>query len=460
MTSCSTLPSQALTQRAPAAPRRRDFLRVAGGSALLAHWLAGGIARAQGAAPARRLMIIHRPNGTVPDQWIRNGQRGPILEAFAGVWAHAVALKGVDVRPSVNDGGSHEAGLLTLMTGARAGATQRTTDDYRSTAESLDQTLLKRAAVLGGRPVPSLQLGAHGDQDGGNEVPNVTLSYSGAASPLYPVLRPDDVFRRLFGSLAPDAAALARNRRQSVLGFVKADLTRVRTQLPAEFRGDLDVYETAIREVERSLEAAAPPAAACTVPAAPGTALEPGYDAPSTERVAAAQFRLVSAAFACDLTRVVTFQWATGASNLQFDATALGGGVGGTSNHHETSHSGSASARAIIAATERWYAQRTAAFIQQLADAADPAGGGRLIDNTLVWYLNEVADGLGHTHNDYPFVLFGGNGVGLRTRGRILDVSGQGRTSNDVWSALAPSFGTTLGPFGTAASGALPGLFG
>lgn len=439
---------------------RRAFLNVCGGSALLSYWLRSAVARAQGAAKPKRLMVLHRPNGSIAENWLPNDAPGSILEPFSGVWPYAVALKGVDVRPSNGSrGGSHEAGLVTIMTGARLGSTIRTNDDFRSTAESLDQTLMKKSAVLGGAPVKSLQLGAHGSQDGGNEVPNCTMSYSGAAAPMYPTLAPDTVYKRLFGELMPggtvtpgntDALAKARANRRSVLDFVRWDLTRVRAQYPASFRPDLDAHEGAIREVERTLDATAAPAPGAMVTCKP--TIEPGLkgggDHNNMARVAAAQLKLVTAAFACDITRVVTFQWATGASSVNFGAL-------GANNHHSTSH---ANSRKPLSAVDRWFSEKTAPFIQQLIDTPD-VGGGKLIDNTLVWYINEVSEGWNHSFNDYPFVLFGGDGVGLRQRGRVVNVKDQGRTSNDVWSSFAPMFGVELSSFGTKSSGPIPGLF-
>jgi hypothetical protein len=157
---------------------------------------------------------------------------------------------------------------------------------------------------------------------------------------------------------------------------------------------------------------------------------------------------IVTAALACDLTRTVTFMWATGASLLGFGSL-------GSNNHHSTSH---ANKRAVLSAIDRWYSEQTAPFIQRLVDTADPAGG-KLIDHTLVWYINEVAEGWNHSFDDYPFVLFGGDGVGLKTRGRTLDVTAQNRTSNDVWTSLAPSFDAQLTSFATASTGPIPGLF-
>jgi hypothetical protein len=442
----------------PALPSRRSAIAIAGGSALIAHWLRGAEARAQGAGKARRLVIVHRPNGSIAEDWLaKDGTPGPILQPFAPVWPYAVALKGVDVRPSNGTtGGSHEAGLVTLMTGGRLGATYRTNDDYRSTAESLDQTLAKGSMILGGGRVRSVQLGAHGSQDGGNEIPNVTLSYAGPAMPLYPALNPDDVYKRLFGDLVmpggasnADALRKARLRRQSVLDFVKRDLDRSRKQFPASAKTDLDAHEGALRELEKGLDVAAAgdPATGCAKPTITA-GLRGGGDFRNMERVADAMFKLITAALACDVTRVVTFQWATGASGVSFAGL-------GTSNHHATSH---ANDRKVLSGVDRWFSEKTAPFIQSLVATSD-AGGGKLIDNTLVWYVNEVSEGWNHSFNDYPFLLFGGDGVGLRSRGRTLNVGGMGRTSNDVWSALAPIFGASIGALPTKSGGPVPGLF-
>jgi hypothetical protein len=430
---------------------RRRFLELCGGSAALAYWLEASIARAQGAAAPQRLMILHRPNGSIAEDWLRGAERGPILEPFAGVWPYALALAGVDVKPSGDPPQGHESGLVTLMTGAPLGPTERTNDDYRSTARSLDQVLLERSTVLSGAAVPSLQLAAHGSQDGGNEVPNTALSYSGPAMPLYPTLQPDDAYRRLFGdgvmpggATPGNAQALeaARLRRRSVLDFVRTDLTRVRAQFPADARAELDAHETAIRELERSLDGDAT-AAECTAPAIEGSLDGQGGDYLHMERVGNQQLDLITAAFACDLTRVVTFMWATGASLVSF-------GNFDTNNHHSTSHD---NVRPKLSSIDRWFSERTARFVQSLVDTSD-VGGTKLIDNTLVWYLSEVAEGWNHSHTNYPFVLFGGDGVGLTERGRALDVSGQGKTANDVWSSIATRFGATLDAFETEHSGA------
>jgi len=435
---------------------RRSFLGVCGGSAMLAYWARSSVGRAAGAAAPKRLVLLHRPNGTISEDWLHSGQRGPILEPFAGVWPYCVALKGVNVKPNGTTANGHEGGLLTQMTGAKLGPTFRTEDDYRSTAESLDQKLLKQSAALNTAPIQSLQLGAHGDQDGGNETPNCTMSYSGPDTPLYPNLNPDQVYSRLFANIMPGGMtdpnmaelAKARARRKSVLDFVSTDLGTVRTKFPTSFKEDLDIHESAIRELEMSLDSSGQPSqVTCTKPTIVAGA-KAGGDYMNAAKVGAIQLQLLTAALACDLTRVVTYMWATGASSLSF-------GPLGANNHNSTSH---ANVRNVLSAIDLWYSQQTAPFIQKLVDTPD-VGGGKLIDNTLVWYLSEVSEGWNHSFTDYPYLFFGGAGVGLTQRGRMLDVSGQGKLSNDVWTTLAPVFGGTITDFTSDKSSPITGLF-
>jgi hypothetical protein len=80
-----------------------------------------------------------------------------------------------------------------------------------------------------------------------------------------------------------------------------------------------------------------------------------------------------------------------------------------------------------------------------------------LIDNTIVVLFSECGDG--HGHDNIPIALFGGRQLGL-TGNRCLRY--KGRSSNDLWTALAPRFGLDLPAFGDKDhnQGPLPGLVG
>lgn len=438
---------------------RRWFLQVAGGSMALAYFLERGIGRAQGVAPPKRLMILHRPNGTIRENWLVNGQRGSILEPFAGVWSNTVALKGMEIKPGNNSDGAdpHGSGTTTIMTGAHlmdkipAGS-----DDGRwNTVESLDQKWSRESDVFKGTPVPNLHIGANGVMEGLQEPQNRTLSFAGPEQPLYPVISPYDVYKHVFGDTVMPGAdeeakakALARlrTRRETVLSFVKTDLTNVKAQFPASFRPDLEAHEAAIRELETQLDRTNM-ATTCVPPMLPAGLPVNDTNYLKTLQIAEAQFAIVRAAFACDMTRMVTFMWGAGASALGFPEFGIG-------NHHGSSHD--QNQKPGLSKADQWFSEHTAPFIQSLVDTAEPSGG-KLIDNTLVWYVNECAQGWNHDHTDMPFLLFGGDGVGLKNRGRVADVSGT--TSNDIWLSIAPTFGMPgLTSFETAYTGPIPGL--
>ncbi len=439
---------------------RRWFLSVAGGSLALAYFLQRGIGRAQGTPAPKRLMILHRPNGSIREDWLPNGNRGAILEPFAKVWSNTVALSGMSIKPGANSDGAdpHGLGTTTIMTGANLSPKiPAGSDDGRwNTVESLDQKWSRESAVFQGTLVPNLHIGANGVQDGGQEPQNRTLSFGGPEQPLYPVISPYDVYKRVFGDTilpggdqaAKDKAiARLRARRETALTYVKADLANVKAQFPASFRADLEAHEAAIRELEQQLDRTAMPSSCLPPTLAAGLPVnDTNYQ--KALQVAEAQFGLVRAAFACDMTRMVTFMWGTGASALGFPEFGIG-------NHHASSHD--ATQTAGLSKAEQWFSTHTAPFIQSLVDTVD-VSGGKLIDNTLVWYINECAVGVNHDHSDMPFLLFGGDGVGLKDRGRVAHVPGT--TSNDVWLSMAPHFGMPgLTSFETAFTGPIPGLF-
>jgi hypothetical protein len=439
---------------------RRWFLQAAGGSLALAYWLAKGVGRAEGQPGPKRLMILHRPNGCIREDWLRDGQRGPILEPFAPVWEHAVALEGMSIRPGANGNGDpHGRSLVTIMTGAgMSPEIPPGSDDGRwNTTESIDQTWARESPNFNAVPVRSLQVGANGKMSGLQEPQNRTLSYSGAEQPLYPVVDPHDVYARVFSSsVVPgggtpsnlDAAEKLRRKRESVLAFVRSDLSRVRAQFPAETRADLDIHENAIRELEAQLDGmVSPDPVVCVPPSLAGDLPVGNTHYQDVARVGEAHFALLRAAFVCDLTRMVTFMWGTGASALSFPEFGIG-------DHHGVSHEND---RPALSSAERFFSERTAPFIQSLADTDDPSGG-KLIDRTLVWYINENSEGWNHALDDMPFLLFGGAAVGLVNRGRVADVSGT--TSNDLWLSIASMFGMPgVRSFETDYTGPIPGLF-
>ena len=149
----------------------------------------------------------------------------------------------------------------------------------------------------------------------------------------------------------------------------------------------LDVYGGALSQLESSLKGLA----SCSRPAIPPTIQMAGmaaggsrlsgadyYDPGDTnnhphEIVGRAHLGMIKAAFLCDITRVATFMWSAGTNWVVFPAIFNGaiGPAGETAQpHHPISHDTYPATTAWLAQIDRWYAQQTAAFLQELDSTA------------------------------------------------------------------------------------------
>lgn len=447
---------------------RRGFLAGVGGAALGAAALGPRYlirpVRAESDTPPKRLLIIHKPTGTVPAYYdCTGGERdfalSPILEPFADVREHMVILEGLDIRKrEYSPGQNHGNGMVTFMTG---GVTIKARGFRAVTAdrESIDHVLASDPAITGGAPIHSLHLAAdvRSDRD---EFFTRVLSYAGRASPVPPESNPVNVFNRVFGGLLGGAASAtpeelqrARARKQSILDFSRSDLKRLSSRAGAEERVRMEGHLEAIRETERLLDGSL----SCTV--SDGLARpRPPDDFSQLDdmhgEIGLAHLDLVRTAFQCDLTRVATFLWAPGNSPVNFSRTIPGVQNAG---HHYISHSGE-NREHDESAIHRWYNERMAEFIAALRDTPD-LDGGSLLSSTLVVVFSEVHLGSPHTFDNVPIQIFGQLG-GQVEGGRLLRFGH--RSTNDLWTAVASAMGHPMEFFGDRerCDGALPGIFG
>src|SRR5690606_23500026 len=121
------------------------------------------------------------------------------------------------------------------------------------------------------------------------------------------------------------------------------------------------------------------------------------------------------------------------------------------------SHSGDSNADAWNALTERaaWHAGEIAYLMDRLAEI--PEGDGTALDNTLIVWGNEVAQGNSHALDDIPYLLLGNLGGSMRS-GRY--VTYEGASSCDLLHALLQAFDIEVEGFGHPDhnSGVLSGL--
>ena len=523
---------------------RRSFLRGCGGSAALLLPLLRSIeARAQGIAAPLRFLVIHHPLGAAPglSTWRPSATATtttfnlPAESApFAPLQSKMVMIDGLNLvaasKMAGNSGGpnTHEGGMVALMTGVPT-LGQIGQQDHCAGGPSMDQLLLARSPVLGGAaaavanrtPFGSLQLAADIRSDRDEIAPRV-LSYlppttnsdiNMARQPLYAETQPMTAFNRIFGGALPmgaNAAVLLANR-LSILDFMRSDLARMQTLVPASEKPKLDTHAAAIQQLEASIRATLGPASmgsTCVKPPSPpsftqsgtgptaSTGLAPAggvsklsgvdYFLPNDptnhphQLLGQAHLSLIRAAFACDLVRVATFMWSSGTNWVVFPGTFNGATIKNnlqSTPHHPPSHSdptGDTATRDWLNQINLFYSQQTAMALQAF-DGMTDIDGNTLLDNTIVVYVTEVARAWDHNQMGMPLIVFGGKNTKLKggtfvkvTGGSLAmqtGVSSAGGTGNrpynDFWLALAPVFGVPLTSLGNPNqfTGPLAGIF-
>ncbi len=512
---------------------RRSFLRGCGGSAaLLLPMLRGIEARAAGMPAPLRFFVVHHPLGTQIDLWRPTGVTSttsnytlPASSApFAPLQSNMVMIDGLHIVTANRNNGAagantHEGGMVALMTGQPT-LGQIGQQDHVAGGASIDQIFLANSPLLGGpnsarrTPFGSLQLAADIRSDRDEVAPRV-LSYldpipgqtdlNKARQPLYPETQPLNVYTRLFGGGMPSAdVARYIAQKKSVLDFMRSDLARLRSLVPAAETMKLDAQGEAIRQLESSIRVSQGAAGgACVKPDQPQSFVATGTGASGSSAPAGGtqlsgldyylpnmpddptnpdqhphwklgmlQLDMIRTAFACDLVRVATFMWSAGTNWVVFPGTFNGQTIMGSPQstpHHPPSHTTDVNTMAWLAQIDAWYATRTSEALQKFQAMLD-VDGSSLLDNTVVAYVSEVGRAYDHDQRNVPFLLFGGKNTKLQGGQFVkvesgpqpgLDGAGTNRPTNDAWLALAPVFGindmTSLGN-AMQFSGPLPGI--
>ncbi|WP_437729758.1 DUF1552 domain-containing protein [Sorangium sp. So ce1335] len=451
-----------MNRNLPYASSRRRFLQGIGAAAGMFAILRGMERAAEGAEGPKRLLIIQRPVGTVYENWWPQGSGtsftlSRILRPFEPVRDRMVVLRDLKLPYEGSVGGGHERGTVLMATGRRTRQLYPGNggDDPMAEGPSIDQLLVKQSPDLQGTPIASLQISCDKRADT-PEVSTRHMSYSGPRSPMTPYYQPLEVYERVFGTLMPggttsdnlEALARARRQKKSVLDFASRDLGRLHELAPSAQREMLDAHVEAIREVEKELDADPHNAAFCGMEQPPDIVQVSEYIDPYSSnhvvgerddekhaRIGALHFAVLKAAFRCDLTRVVTFQWTPGTNHVSFgdlwppDPRIF-------KVHHTTSHDpDTRDTLEFLTRVEEFYANKLAGFLKELA-ATQEVNGGTLLDNTLIPYVTEVGTRK-HNWDNVPWLLFGGAKTGL-VGGRVWDNGGRGlRSTNDLWMACA-----------------------
>jgi hypothetical protein len=262
---------------------------------------------------------------------------------------------------------------------------------------------------------------------------------------------PYQAFKRIFGDLGSDPAAIARLRaeRHTVLDAVTDDYALLSKRLGLADRQKVEAHLEAIQEIEKRLDAPGVLGGACKAPEM-GAPVEV-FENDNYPALGKLQLDLLAMSLACDLTRVATVQWTTVQTGKVFRW------LGQDEPHHTLSHAGESDAarQEMLVDIGRWHAQQLAYLCKKLDSV--PEGDGTVLDNTVILWCTDIANGSTHARRDMPYVLVGGAGGALKT-GRHLKY--EGALHNDLLTAIANAMGVPTKRFGNPeyCNGPLAGL--
>lgn len=385
----------------------------------------------------QRLIIVFTPNGTVPAAfWPTAGTKetdftlGSIAEPLSAFRDRLLFVKGLELAVAdAGPGGPHQKGVGGLLTNATLQTGTFVDGDGSKSGWADGISVDQEIARYVGRDsyLPSLELGVRASA---NEVRS-RISYAGPGAPMPPINAPLVAYQRLFSNFtAGDANSDAR--RQSVLAAVRQQYDVLKPTLSGRDQTKLEQHMDLVRGIERRLGIDV--IGSCQTPPSPGD-IAPD-DENTMPDVTSAHIDLISAALACDLTRVITLQFSSAINDIRYPwIDSLGSG-------HTLSHSSSAAQQAEIVAREQWTASQIAALMQRLD--AIPEGNGTVLDHTLIVWTNELGWGVTHTHSDIPFLLTGG-ARGVRF-GRYLELPKTGHGA--MLTALIRAMGIEATGFG------------
>ena len=309
-------------------------------------------------------------------------------------------------------GCGHSGGLNQVLTAAKLTGEGA---DTLATGPSVDYFISQRVNTPGIEPLtlmsgPQSAYIAHG------------LSYSGPGQLRGAKNNPFAVYTGLMGvSGSPEVLQQIAMRRKSVNDLVRGEMQELLAspQLSSTDRNRLDMHFSAIRDLEVSMS--------CTLSADRVTsmqAMNTVFEA-NENRVKVADFmlELTALAFACDATRTGTLQIGMGNDSTRYTVDGVlqntfhrishridgDGDVGDPIPNADVLHHG----------IDKIFAGIFKRFLDRLNAYPGPSGG-TLLDDSVVAWTNDLANGPPHSYSNVPWVLAGGAGGYLKT-GQYID---------------------------------------
>lgn len=259
------------------------------------------------------------------------------------------------------------------------------------------------------------------------------------------IVKPDQAYSALFGSVAGGVAKQEFYAKNNLLDFIREDVRRVEKDVAGPEREQLGSYlesldtlrnrQSRLNEIGHTLREKGP---------APNDKYTSKVE---TDRLDA-QFDIGAAALICGLTNVMTIS--SGAGIRDFDICFTGLGL--KKGKHHTGHGGSQNGMTWYEVSEmirRFHFEQIAKLAGRL-DAV-PEGDGTMLDNTVIVYLSDGAEGHHSRCWEWPMVVLGNIDGKLKT-GRFVDYPAYGfpghRTTANMYVTLLHLAGSDRTNFG------------
>jgi len=408
---------------------RRDFLRLTGAAgiasaSLTVPFVDRALANANGAP--KRMVIFWSPNGTVPANFFPGAGTQDLAstEILNPLMPHQDDL--LVTKATYQGTGDHKTGTPFSTTGYPnvIGDKLDDPDPGRRPHISIDQEI---AQALGSSTAkPSLTIAG---QTKSNRRGFISANADGTRNP--PIKHPEKGYEFLFGphmggagsggDMGADPGASAQavaDVRRGIYDSVLDGLTtlegRVHPSESAKLRGHIEAVTRMRGSIMDPMEN--PPEFMCELenPLASGVRFD------YSERLDK-HCELIADAFACDLTRVVSFMTApAGGDNTSFGFLGVSGDI-----HQRVAHGATKGGTALndndrkMTKVHQFYASKLAYLISLLKSI--PEGDGTVFDNTAILWLNECSVG-NHGHTNIPIVIAGSMG-GFFKQGDYVDES-------------------------------------
>jgi hypothetical protein len=441
---------------------RRTLLRGAAGISValpLLEAMRPRVGKAQTTTPLR-FGVFFSPCGVAPRLWEPTGEGtdfelSKCLEALTPHRDDLVFLRGIDAKTStMQQGNPHDLAMAHMLTAdlmqvRRVGRADHVVDGTVS-GPSIDQAIAE--AIGGETRLRSLELGVESTTSK-LEPMVLHMSYGGPDDPRTPIDEPQQAFSRLFGDTEASASEIEilQKQRRSVLDAVLTEFNAVSSAVGYDDRQRLERHAAHIRDIEGRVAEASGVLAACAMPSEPTVTAElvdcvvnEHSSTPMNAKCLAslpdigkAQMDLMVLAFACDLSRVVSLQWSTA------ESTTFHSHAGVTGEHHRMSHD-VASYGNDLSKVDTWFAEQFAYLLAEMKKV--PEGDGTLLDNSLLFWTNELNHGQDHSRTNLPYILAGKAGGQLST-GRLLRYA-RGEPHNKLYTTFLNMFGVEATGFG------------